>query len=1015
MRRRITLILLALTMTLLLLCLGGWGYIYTHQTQIATVISSQLSKQLNIAVTVQNPVLGFHPTPTLDIENIQLNVVNKNLKINIKKLHIGFSWRDILMGQFHVAHLDIIQPDIDWVMITSADKSPSHSTPLSTFNTLSSTLDQVRIIDGSLRLHTTQHDSAGEQAQTWEFQHLNVTVSNGVMDENREITLKGQMVQDNLGPAPFSLRGQIPHITAKWSDTPIQLRALIQNLHTSQLASQSPYHANGPLNIKLNISGQFCSGMNVQTSILPSDDQPLFIVGSKVKQPLHSLSISTSMRCNSNQLQFDEITANYNELTVAGSLTLEDWQTQPRLHTNLHSGDIALNQAQLWLPESLTQQIPPQFKQATVRCQKLIVDGPLASLNLVHILEGQISIQQPELSVQKIQASNVTADITWKDNQLKISTTPLVFKHNKVSLQGPIRIKMVQQPNNMWMVTANINPWSINLAGALKKTDKQAGSVSFQLQSPTGADHSWRIDQGELRLPGYRLLFSANHADNDIFQVDLKLPQYQLETISHEIPLLTQMELKGEISARYHIEKRPGQPATGAGQVQLNDCAISPTFAIAPIHHINGSISVKDWGAQAAKLTLVLGDSPMTASATINDLRHPVAEIHAQGDGVSARDLVFNSAKMRLNNLDGRIAIHAKGIDFIDARVDLEQGTHATVNGKLVFKGPLLELDIDAPYANINEIIALWSDQEAKPHNTTSHESSPLKEEFIHIKAHVGQGVISGFKFQQARGTIHYKTGQLRVEPLHFQADKGTGTGAVYVTRYLNTTNGSQLKLEGQLFNINADKGYQQLLRQVGLVTGTLNGNFTIQGPIGSKFLEGSHGNFHLAIKHGVLRQFKTLSKAFSILNVAQLFSLKLPDMDKEGMPFRKLTGDITLDRGVLHSENLVINSPAMGVSVIGDHNLINHNVDLIMGIKPLGTVDTIVKHIPVAGWILAGEEQAVITTHFKVSGPSSDPTVEMLPLSSISTKIFNIFKRTLKLPGTLITDPKKILINPKD
>ncbi len=132
-------------------------------------------------------------------------------------------------------------------------------------------------------------------------------------------------------------------------------------------------------------------------------------------------------------------------------------------------------------------------------------------------------------------------------------------------------------------------------------------------------------------------------------------------------------------------------------------------------------------------------------------------------------------------------------------------------------------------------------------------------------------------------------------------------------------------------------------------------------------------------------------------------------------MPFRNLTGNITLDRGVLHSENLVINSPAMGVSVIGDHNLINHNVDLIMAIKPLGTVDTIVKHIPIAGWILTGEEQAVITTHFKVSGPSSDPTVEMLPLSSISTKIFNIFKRTLKLPGTLITDPKKILINPKD
>ncbi|MBW2187857.1 MAG: hypothetical protein JRG71_16215 [Deltaproteobacteria bacterium] len=393
MRRRITLILLALTMTLLLLCLGSWSYIYTHQTQLATVVSNQLSKQLNIAVTVQNPVLGFHPTPTLDIENIQLNVVDKNLKISIKKLQVGFSWQNILRGEFHIAHLDIIQPDIDWLMTPPAGKSPRHGNPLTTFNTLSSTLDQVRIIDGSLRLHTAHDGNTAEQTQTWELQHLNATVSNGQMDANREITLKGQLVQDNLQAAPFSLRGQIPHVTAKWSDTPIQLRALIQNLHTSQLGSQSPYHANGPVNIQLNINGQLCSGMSVQTAIVPSDNQPLFIVGSNVNQPLQSLSLNTSVRCDNNQLQFDELTVNYNGLTVAGSLSLEDWQTQPRLHTNLHTGDIALNQAQQWLPESLTKQIPAQLKQATVRCQKLIVDGPLAGLNLNHILEGRVRIQ----------------------------------------------------------------------------------------------------------------------------------------------------------------------------------------------------------------------------------------------------------------------------------------------------------------------------------------------------------------------------------------------------------------------------------------------------------------------------------------------------------------------------------------------------------------------------------------------------------------------------------------------
>ena len=1015
MRRRLTLILLTIIVTMLALCLAGWGYLYTHQDQVATTISQQLSQRLNTPVTVEKPVLGFHPAPTLDIENIQLDVVKKNLTVQIKKLQIGLSWQSIFMGRLRIAQLDVIEPTIDWTVTTTDQDHGSHSNPLATINAISNSLGHVRIVNGSLQLHSVPAHESHADKQSWSLQHLDITINNRVLNQNRQLILKGQLLQDQHAPAPFSVQAQLTKIAPQWSDTQIQLRSVLENIHTNQLFEKSEYQVDGPLTIHLGLNGNLHSGLTVNSAITSTNDKPLFIEGDGLKQRLQQASLNTLLHYSTNKLHLSNIAFDYNGLAIKGDLTLNDWETEATLHANLRSNEINLKQAQWWLPETVVAQLPAFSQHSLIECQKLIVHGPVKSLNLDHILEAQISAKQPQLSFQGITGKNIVATLRWKDGQGQINTTPLSYNDKQISVHGPIEVNLTHNSRNSWLVVSDLSPWAIDLAGALRKKVGQSGTFTFQfnpMQSTTGrAD----ITNGKLQLPGYNILFSGRYGNDGKIQFDMDLPHYQLETISDEIPILKRMELKGDIALQYHLQKQPGLPATGTGKVELHDCAIFPTYTISPIHHINGTVSIKDLSVQAPSLSLMLGDSPMTADAYIQDLRHPVAEIHAKGDGVIAKDLVFNSPTMLLNNLDGRIAIHAKGIDFIDASVDLEQETHATVNGSLIFKKPLLELNIEAPYANINEIIALWSAPTSTDQQRPSRSKKRLTDEFIHINAHVDEGTISGFEFQQARGTIHYKTGQLRVEPLFFQADKGTGKGSVYVIHRDEPPQSSLLKIRGTLSDINADKVYKQLFQHVGLVTGTLNGNFTIHGPIGSEFLQHSQGDFHLNIKHGVLRQFKTLSKAFSILNVAQLFALKLPDMDSEGMPFKSLSADIDLNDGVLHSENLVINSTSMGISVIGDHNLVNQKLDLIMGIKPLATVDTLVKHIPIAGWLLAGEEQAVITTHFNVSGSASDPTVEMLPLSSISKKVFNIFKRTLKLPGTLITDPKKILINPKD
>jgi hypothetical protein len=67
--------------------------------------------------------------------------------------------------------------------------------------------------------------------------------------------------------------------------------------------------------------------------------------------------------------------------------------------------------------------------------------------------------------------------------------------------------------------------------------------------------------------------------------------------------------------------------------------------------------------------------------------------------------------------------------------------------------------------------------------------------------------------------------------------------------------------------------------------------------------------------------------------------------------------------------------------------------------------VDEIVTKIPVIGWILAGEDKAVLTAHFSVSGSADDPEIVPAPATSIAKPIMGIFTRTLQLPGKMVTD----------
>ncbi len=158
-----------------------------------------------------------------------------------------------------------------------------------------------------------------------------------------------------------------------------------------------------------------------------------------------------------------------------------------------------------------------------------------------------------------------------------------------------------------------------------------------------------------------------------------------------------------------------------------------------------------------------------------------------------------------------------------------------------------------------------------------------------------------------------------------------------------------------------------------------------------------------MQIKDGTLRKFNGLAKVFSILNVSQIFTGKLPDMNTEGMPFSLLDGSVLIGNGQTKIDDLKITSVAMNLSVVGTQDLTNDTLDFTLGVMPLRTVDKVISMIPLAGWILTGDDKALITAHFKIEGDSDNPQVSAVPISSVSKAVLGIFKRTFGLPGKMV------------
>ena len=1059
--------LLIALIILLVLCLTG-VILFLHTFDFnayRSELEDTLAKALSRPVHLGAVHLTFEPGPAFSFSDLRIGQDDgdeENLradrilfKLDILPLFKGeIVLRDILLDHPSFRHR-LLPPDSS----VPASSSSQPLRPLLDIGVLSQWRAQsLTIVQGRLELLDSRQP--GEPI-LYSLHKADFHLDNFALGKTGNLALRAEGMGHDFA-ADLSLTGTIglPEQAEAWRDSAIQLTLNLTELEAEAVKAFFPqktasFTASGQTSLRLESRGSLGAGLDFRVH-LEGDNfslrSPAFQANGKDFLPL---ILAGRWQTKGDTQVFNGLQLDGGPLHLQGEARLEAdegglqlrtlWSGAPisitaikpflpagekgaRIASLLQGGNVELASLDVTARLGDTKAADQRFRVHNARLN--IRDGQLRLLPNLEMtgLAGQIDLQNDEAAIEvaantaghafrlegtlssplaapsrlSLQAAGAI-DATWLKSAL-----PALREH-AAALKGAVPFSISAQ--GPWQdlgidLRATLDDLAIDWPRVLATSAKTDSQLALSLQRrPTEIT----LVQGNLSFPALQLdLTGGIKMEKDRpYHLDIHGKAEDLTELPAYLPFLTWLKPRG--SAVFDLQlagDRHGMHFQG-GEAVVQDVGIHLTRVIPDLNAISGRIRLFPDYALGQNLSLKLGESPLVADARLHRYDEFLLQVDVRGDAVRAQDIIFPSEVAVLHDITGRLHFDKEGMEFAPVDVRLAQGTEARVNGRIHWKGiPRVRLDIASPNAYIDEVIALWQDglgdeeDKAEIEDGTPKKRQPVQ---VDIKARAAQGSIGNLQFTDAEGDIWLKDRILGISPIRFHAKDGYGIGQVLVDSGQGSP--SLLRISGHLENFDAASIYQEMLEHRGLVTGTMRSDFYLEGRAGKEFLASSSGGINLEIKKGVLRQLKTLSRVFSLINVSQILSLRLPDMAEEGMPFNELRASISLDQGVLSTEDLFIDSNAMNLSLVGRHSLIDDQLDLTLGIKPLGTVDKIVSNIPLAGWLLTGEDKALITAQFKIEGSGKDPEVSAIPITSVSDTVLGIFKRTLGLPGKLITD----------
>lgn len=1029
-------------LALLVLAAGG---LFAYALATFDLDSYRSDLQEHLSAALERPVrlgradLSFRHGPAVAFSNVEVDDAGKKEFLRADRLLVRLDWRALLQGRLTFSRILLEKPKV--LVSLSADEKAPKWPDLRDLE--SAEIRSLAVEDGTLRFEDRRDPQRPFSAA---LEGIKAEIS-GVAAGRAAWVRVGATLRTASGISPLTLAGEVtlPKPSGGKHDGRIKLGLLVERFDPAPLLAHALNKGVPPLSgkgrLELTADGTPSGGLRFDGRFAGAGIAAR-IPGRKTPLPLREMKGSGTWSRRGDGHAIRELLLKADDLALQGDLSLRGEGENRWVDARFSTPPLPLRSLTRLLPKT-----PPglSVQGGTAQLRSGTYLGPASALKDpaawgAH-LSGEIVLAGISGEIPKIgPLTGGGGTVRLKDDLLFLERGSASLLGTSVALAGAVEHPFGTEREILLQAEGapaaeRILPLiparylrGLALKGAAPMTvtvEKGKEALKFDFQADlSSVAASWqgdfrkpaglparlsvagdltpqrlKVDSAALELPSLELLARGTVARSAAEKVSatLELKASDLATSPSLFPPLASWKPRGGIDARAELERIDGK-VRYSGAATLRDVGIHITTAIADVREANGVVRFNEEGVEAEGLTGRLGTSPLTADGRLVNYKNPRIELRVRGRAIRADELVFFNPRSTLRDVDGHLVIDSDHVAFTPVEVRLDGGTRAIVRGEVRdFGRPHVSLDIAAEQADINEVIALWEEPPGKPSSPMTPEQANTT---VRITARVPQGKLGPLRFQQAAGVITWERGTLSIHPLRFRAGSGTCTGRVVLEE--GPDDRSILTVSGHTEGMDAAAIYSELLERRGLVTGKLRGDFFLAGDL-EKFQETAHGGVNVEVEKGVLRKFNSLAKIFSLLNVSQILALQLPDMARDGMPFNRLSANFEMNRGSLRTEDLFVDSNAMNLSLVGGLDLKTEKLDLLLGVKPLRTVDKIVTRIPLAGWILTGEEKALITAHFQIRGDADDPEVRAVPITSLSEKAVGIFRRVLGLPGHVV------------
>ena len=502
----------------------------------------------------------------------------------------------------------------------------------------------------------------------------------------------------------------------------------------------------------------------------------------------------------------------------------------------------------------------------------------------------------------------------------------------------PREVSLLQKGNPIPLILKEGEVSFSNSGMGFSKTKIQSGNSSLTLDG-------W-IRGGDMSLSTWgsidlKQLFSL-----------IKSPLFP-DPIRSQVEGIQELNGGAEIRLKWQGKMENWIGALKEGEIRLKAIDLQHREIPVPLSHFDGFISVTPGQIRFDELKGRVGESPVTASGTLFQ-RSPSSSVSSQKVG---------------------------------------KGSGLPQSGRLSFQISSPQLDLDS----------LFPKREGTSPISFERIRDGLSDWSIDGKIKIDQAKYRSLRCQDLKGEMKTIDGTLFISSLQFRANEGDFWGEGWIKP---TEKGVRIEIKPRFSNMEA-KAFIRTLFEKGeeervMITGRVHIDkveLRGEGENFQKMKESLNGGLRFEMENGVIERFNVLSKIFSILNVSQLLKGRLPDLATKGLPYRQILGNFYVKDGVATTDDFMVDSDAMRITLLGKIDLGKNLIDVRVGVHPLVTIDTILSSVPIAGYILTGEDKGFISYFYQVKGNLDDPKIEAIPFKIVEESTWGIIKRLLGTP----------------